>query len=339
MLVYIVVIAVAGLIWFFAEREQMPVPVLLGGAALLAGFVGIYVAKRYHNADTELLGGRVVVKDYDMSSCSHSYSCNCKTTDKSRSCDTCYHHTFDYEYYVKVSGGLYHSASCGDCSSPRWWDVTNVGDPVVIPHSYQNYLLADPNSLLIPTRPQGVSGTDIPRDRLVATTHQIHGLPVIGDGVNVPAGMLDQLRVWNADHGAQKQAHINVVLTSNPDPQYADLLAHEWMLGPKNSVIFVIGVDPQVSQIRWGRLVTFSEDTELRRWVRDEISSIPVENLIDTLGDQVMKLHQRTPMATLEYLQKMTPVGILPTLLIAMGQVGIAFILLVVLSKNHSRYY
>lgn len=324
MLPYILGPVVAAIIAFIGYRSKLPLWWLAGAVALIVGLTGISVAKRAHNDDVELIGARVVKKDMDRSPCVHTYSCNCTKVGKVTHCSTCRRHTTDYDYSVHFSSAAPETESCGDCSAPGWWTRANVGDAVAVPHHYQNYLKADPNNILIPARPADVQGTPIGRARLTATQDRFYADPIISDNVPVPVGLSNALRDWNADFGGRKQAYINLGLTTNPDPQYADLLAHEWGFGPKNALVFIVSVDGDT--VRWARLVSFSAATSLHRWTRDELAGKPVTELVNLIGAQVLVDYERTPMATVSYLEKMTPVTLASTFMILLAQLFAAFL-------------
>lgn len=318
---FVVVLAVAAVVGVLLKDN--PHGMLAAIIAAVVGVIGVPMAKMAHNMDTQLLAGRVIAKEVDTTSCRHDYKCRCtKDRNGHETCARCYEHLFDMDYYVRIKGADKVSTECGDCGPPSWWSATNIGDPVAVPDSYQNYLLSDPKSLYIPVRPVGVSGARIPRDALVQLNNRIHPQPLILDGVSPPSGLSRSIMEWNADHGASKQTYMSVVLTQNQDPQYAEVLAADWLLGPKNSLAYVIGV--QGDAIAWGRAVTFSEDIELRRWVRESLPGVPVKEVFVHLSEQTLRSHERTPMATLKHLEKSTPVTLGWTLIIVLCQAIVA---------------
>lgn len=335
---YLIVLGVAAATGIILQLNKMPYTVAAVILSLVTGVIGVNVAKHQHNSDTQLLAGRVAVKNVDTSSCRHSHNCRCvRDKDGRETCDTCYDHTFDYTYYVRLKGvDETVSQECGDCPPPSWWQRTNVGDAAAVPVSYQNFLLADDKNLLVPPQPAGVTGSMVSRDRLVTVEDRIHPKPVIAvDGTIAVAGLDDAVAEWNADHGSAKQTYLSIVLTRNPDPEYATWLAHTWKLGPKNSLVFILSINE--GAIVWADVVTLAEDIELRRWTTHELDGVRIEDAFPLISEKVLKLHERTPMATLKYLEKSTSLGFGYLMMIALAQLLSTAIVAIVTEAFNNR--
>lgn len=335
--IIITVSTICILVFLLSQKNSFSIP--LTAVAFFTGIAGIFIAKHSLMADTELWGGVVTTKDYSTSICNHTRTV-CSGSGKSKTCTTVRDHTRDYYFWIKTDQAGDWTAECGDCSPPSWWENTTIGDHVAIPHSYQNYLLADENSLARPPKPVGVSGHNIPRKSLVRTHNEIHGDPVISDGVDYSEELVTAVKAWNSINGAKKQAYITLVLTTNSNPEYANLLAHTWYLGPKNGLTFVMSLNEGI--IQWARLVSFSEDTSLHRWTADELTGYPLESAWELISEAVLQEHTRTPMKNYEYLKKNIRLSIPALFLIILFQVfgtAIAYVIILKLSgDSYARY-
>jgi len=198
---------------------------------------------------------------------------------------------------------------CGDCwlskGKQRVWDATEIGDPVAVPHAFDNYLLVDEESLHLNTTAYApvVSVPPYP---------QPHSFHRYNSAVN--AGTKMDAQTWNAFLaekntllGNKKQVHMMVVATSDQNPLWADALEEKWKLGKKNNAIFVFGVDKE-GIIQWSRLVSFSSVEMMRIRVRDDFKGMHVNDA--STAEQVVSLttehFNRDPMADKEYLMRNT---------------------------------
>ncbi len=195
--------------------------------------------------DQQFLNGVVTSKEWDRVSCSHSYTCNCRTDSKGNtSCDTCYEHSFDYDWNVYTNAGKGSDAMFtiaridrqGNNEPPRW-SAVRIGEPVALERSFDNYVLAAPDSIFhrvagkrkMPSYPEGFDYSRANR--------------LITDGVTVP-----DADAWNthlsdmlARLGPVKQANVVVVITRDSSPNYAEELRNQWLGGKKNDTVVVIG--------------------------------------------------------------------------------------------------
>ena len=260
--------------------------------------------------DTETWFGVVADKKYDVSSCSHSYDCNCVCTSRDddggcehESCQTCYDHDKDFYWGVSydcnldgradgfswdgkkdnesfMSRGSYlEFESCGDCSlnkgRQKIWDGIQLGDGAAVRHSFKNYLLVDPDTLHL-NKTAYVPEQAIPGYPQVYSFHQLNSAMGMNTGMDT--------RAWNAFLkeqnvllGNKLQVHMLAVATYDPNPLYADALAAKWVLGKKNNAIFVFGLNEDDS-IKWSRLVSFSSVEMMRVHVRDGFANMHIND-------------------------------------------------------------
>lgn len=311
----LVPIAIGGLAFYFLKTTISWKEFLLqmGGSVLLIG-CAFLIARCGSLLDTEHWNGRITKKTKGDEHCCHSYRCNCQTCTTTDSkgnistytcnCQTCYMHSEDYWWKLKVSTGDTVSDSCeSDDTDPKWWRNANVGDPATIPHSYQNYLKADPESLFTHNTAHKEYLADVPADGIPEVYGRYQAKKVIERGVKAPKGWDHELREINADLGSKKQVDLLVYLTKVKDPDYAWAVEEKWLYGPKNALIVVLGV-PDHKTISWVRVVTISRIEDLKVEVRDTLQgkSLDDPNIMPFLRDVVKRKFHRTPMGEFEYL-------------------------------------
>src|ERR1035437_10316243 len=106
-------------LWFYyrSSREKVAVSAMIAGASFIIAVITLSVGMFSETADTEVWNGKVTSKEKEQVSCSHSYSCNCRSVQscsgsgKDRSCtsstqcDTCYEHNHDFDWVVHTTIG------------------------------------------------------------------------------------------------------------------------------------------------------------------------------------------------------------------------------------------
>lgn len=274
--------------------------------------LGTWQLARWNSmSDTEHWNGRITDKDNGTEGCCHSYKCNCETctetdakgnvTTYECNCQTCYEHIYDYWWQLDFStGDRIHDGCNGSGSEPGWWHRAYVGEPASLPHSYTNYLKADPDSLFVKEAPEHLLAQvpDFPE-----IEGRYHVRKIVEDGVKAPSGWQPALEILNADLGSKKQVDLTVVLTKSNDPDYAYALERKWLYGPKNAFIVVLGV-PDGKTIRWARGVTISKVEPLKIHVREYFEGKPLDDPahIHFLRDSIEVNFHRLSMSEFEYL-------------------------------------
>lgn len=259
---------------------------------------------RWHSMQSiEHWNGRITEKDSGTEGCCHC-STVCDARDKDGNCTSSHtecDHVLDYWWSVHVSTGDVITDGChGSSFDPDWWTKAKVGEPASVPHTYTNYLKADPESIPHHTaNPRDLA--EVPpfpqvRDRYRVSKVVTHG------GVRAPKNWQDELLNLNADIGGRKQVDVVVFLTKRPDAEFAYAIEAAWLYGPKNALIVVMGTDGK--SITWARVVTISEVDELAITLRDELPGRTLDDpdLIKFIGEQVKSKFHRTPMSKYEYL-------------------------------------
>lgn len=313
LLVIPLIVAVAGFILLkgITWKEfalQVVAQVLVAGVSAFCVFCA-------NTHDVEVWNGRVTNKAQVRVSCSHSYPCNCrqvctgsgKDQTCSTVCDTCYEHSWDYNWNVYTSNGetitIARIDSQGVYTPPRWAS-TQMGEPTAVQHSYTSYIKGSPDSLF---RHQGSSEKykgkipAYPDD--VYDYYRLNRFVSLDVAADVPAWN-DALSDVNADVGSPRQANVIVVLTRQPrDWFYA--LQEEWIGGKKNDVILVVGLDAEDKPV-WAEVMAWTIDPIFKVKLRDDVLDEGVltpKKVVDAIRRNTMSYHRRKPMADFEYLK------------------------------------
>jgi hypothetical protein len=274
------------------------------GGAMLTLLLGWQLAKWGSLRDTEHLNGRITRKDEGTQHCCHCHDV-CDARNKKGSCTSSHEvcsHSHDYHWELQTTVGEIDVEDCsGYDDPPDTWVDARVGEPAAIEHSFNNYLLADPDSLFVHETMDKFVGA-VPSYPKVFKLYRVNH--VIGQNVEVPNGWQDAFREMNADLGAPNQVDITVVLTNISDPTYAQALEAKWLYGPKNSLNIVMGVGG--GTIQWVRVVTFSRVEMLKVRLRDQLQTLKLDDprVLQIIRTEIASGFKRTHMADFEYLAR-----------------------------------
>lgn len=265
------------------------------GATVLAVFLIVLctyqLGKIRSTTDYELWSGQVAEKKQERVSCEHSYSCRCRTvthgTGKNRytttHCDTCYEHSYDFDWAVYASYGLHTTRMEIDrvdrqgVNTPPRWSMVAVGEPTSEWNEFTNYIQIAPNSVF--------NNFEIRRE----DTSDVPPYPSIFDyyHVNRAIGPVPDIAAWNKSLeelqkklGPEAKANLIVLFTKNKDPNWAESVRVAWMGGKKNDVVLILGV-PEYPKLSWVRVVSWSEDVMILNKLRDDILVAFTETQID----------------------------------------------------------
>lgn len=151
----VVVLFIAGmyLIWKSKFKEFWAIPILTSVIFSIVVITSYMQAKESKGGDTMVLNGYVTKKYSERTSCSHTYSCNCRVVMNGKStstkCDTCHEHAYDVDWIVKSNVGAVEIDRInrqGTKETPRFTKAY-VGEPFSIEKSYYNYIKASPLSV------------------------------------------------------------------------------------------------------------------------------------------------------------------------------------------------
>jgi len=299
---------------FIFNNEISFKEILIQFGITLFFIVGAYtISKATLTSDTEILNGQVMSKDKDRVSCSHSYSCNCSTDSKGNtSCDTCYEHSFDYDWNVHTNVGdltIDRINRQGTKEPPRWTSV-QIGEPVALEHSFKNYIKGAPMSIF--NQENGTSNTKfqlmIPTYPRVYDYYKINriisiGVPLVNSNL-LNDKLADSLKVL----GPTKQSNILLVFVKTDDQSYRYVLERSWLGGKKNDIIIVIGVTdyPKISWVDTITLGKNANNTMLQVKLRDDLMALQTidnyDNIINIINADVKSNFNRKHMKDYAYL-------------------------------------
>lgn len=266
--------------------------------------VGTWSYARYAAMQsTEHWNGRVTDKDSGTESCCHCRTV-CDSRDEEGSCTSSHRecdHSFDYWWSVDVSTGDTLTDGCnGWGGDPEWWASAYKGEPVSVPHTYTNYLKADPESIMVHDFDPAMVAS-VPPFSEVYSWMRVKKVVRHGDA-HPPLAWELGLKELNADIGRKRQVDVTILVTSHQDPAFAFAVEAAWLYGPKNSLNIVMGTDGE--KITWARVVTISDVEELKIELRDGLMgrSLRDPEIIPFIRGLVEKKFHRTPMEKYEYL-------------------------------------
>lgn len=331
---------------FFIFKIDLPIAAAIAGGSmaliLLTSMISSYVA----TSSTEILNGQVKSKERDQVSCSHDYKCRCRNVQHKRSdgttyyeeeCDTCYDHSYDYNWNVDSTLGSYRIDRVnrqGTIEPPRWTSV-KIGDPVADTHTYTNWIKSSDSSLFNVSK----NRFDQFKDKIPAYPGEIYdyynidrivtpGLRV-NDQSKLNRYISEQLR----ELGPKKQVNLIFVVTKIQDPTYADAIWASWKGAEKNDVVVVVGT--KNGEINWAKVQSWAEFDIFNVKLRDRIMDSRVfkmKNIIDMTIDETYKSYQRKPMKQFEYLKDETramPLGAMIFIGVLIGLVHIVSVIIV----------
>lgn len=270
---------------------------------LMAFAIGTYSM----TADSMILNGKVTDKKQEWTSCSHSYSCNCRTVRSGNttttSCQTCYEHFNDWNWRVHTTVGSLNIARIdrqGSKEPPRWTAV-KIGEPASVSSLYTNYIKGAPESLFhlretLMNKYPHVSYPEI---------HDYYRVNrIINDGVYPAADakrLNDLLNDSLRELGSAKQVNVVVAFTKNSNPEFAEAMRQDWLGGKKNDVVLVVGGSGATPE--WVRVFSWSKNDIFNVVLRDSITSKDPQQIHDSIVKTVKESFVRRSMSEYEYLK------------------------------------
>lgn len=287
--------------------EALWISVITFLLSVLVLSVGLFSA----TSDTEIWNGAVTSKDRERVSCEHSYQCNCREvctgSGKDRTCstvcDTCYEHSYDYDWMVRTTIGnieIDRIDRQGSNQPPRW-SIIKMNDPVAKSHTYTNYIKGAKRNVL---NREGVNITY----PMPAYPSDIYDYYYINRAVDVGAG-LNNIQEWNTQIslalrqlGPAKEVNLVLVFTKYPQ-NYSEQLNSAWTSGKKNDVIVVMGIEDNV--IAWTKVLSWTKREDFKIGLRDELVGTKLDPVatIGIISKNIDTKFDRREMAEFEYLK------------------------------------
>lgn len=314
-----IAISIASLLFFKGKVTWFE---FLGQVGIVAIFVAACLSVSYFSSttDTEIWNGQITAKDHYRVACSHSYPCHChmvssgsgKSRTETEECDTCYRHPYDVDWEVKASTGESLDIDREDSQGliePKRWDAAYVGEPFSSSHEYANYILANPDSVLL-----GSKG-DVEKYKNLLPPYPDHIYdyyrhdPVLNMGVpNVDLKTWDWLiREVNKVLGPQKQVNVVVLLVPTDNIDYMQALQEKWKGGKKNDVVVVIG-SLDGHKIEWVGVLSWSPNGDFKADLKNQIEDIGTLDRRDDIAASIRNVtaakFQRMHMKDFKYLMR-----------------------------------
>lgn len=293
--------------------------VAIGSMAIIAGAFSWIV---YHEniLDHEIWNGKIVKKEQESVSCSHSYDCHCHQScsgsGKDRTCrevcDTCHEHSRDYDWIIRTSNDekieIPRIDRQGTSEPPRYSSAL-IGEPTAQEHRYKNYLLGAPESILqtqISDDLKNKYQQFVPKHPEIFDYYRANQVLPVQVSITNLSEWNKKLSEINASLGAKKQVNIILVLTTLPSEFYSVLRA-EWKGGKKNDVIVVVGVNQDLTP-QWVETMAWAVDGGLGTYLRYDIlntlsdKQVNSDELISIIAKNISQHYVRKPMKNFEYL-------------------------------------
>lgn len=262
-------------------------------------------------SDVQILNGEVTSKSREITSCEHSYSCNCRQScsgsGKTRSCtticDTCYEHSHDYNWVVKSNVGSVNIDRIdrrGSSEPPRW-TIVQLGDPFSKEVNYYNYIKASPFSIFN----KSTLDENVPVPGYIHVKDYYRVDRVVTFGVNYTTEMSrlnDLLNERLKKLGPTKKVNI-VVIFHNQLSSFSETLKAKHLGGKINDVYVVVGIKEQ--QFASVDAFSWSKNSLVNVAVRDAVSDvneINAEKLTSAIADNVEKYYNYRSIEEFKYL-------------------------------------
>jgi hypothetical protein len=269
--------------------------------------------------DVELLNGSVTGKTQDRVSCSHSYSCNCRTVTRgsgknkttSRECDTCYEHPHDYNWNVHTTLGTItiDRIDSQGIHTPDRWSAVVINEPASVEHSYTNYLKAVPDNIFNSSLAMADDKQIVPAYPLVFDYYRVNRVINVNGDISPQdvQKLNERLNYILAEIGSAKQANINVLFTSYPTESYRYAVEKAWQGGKKNDITIIVG-SQNWPEIEWVEVITWVHNAgndKLRVSLQDDILDLKAYDLdkfSKAVYTNVLKHYTRPKNEDYEYL-------------------------------------
>lgn len=277
--------------------------------------VGATYATGMHmqSSDVEIWSGYVTKKAKERVSCSHSYSCNCRTVGSGDSkhtvCDTCYDHSYDNDWTVYASYGGRLEIAREDrqgLTAPIRWKNVHVEDPMSTAYSFTNYVKGAPDSLF--NGKQAFTEVQVP-----AYPSRIYDYYKIDRAITAGA-KVPNLREWNDKLslmlrrlGAQKKVNVVLVFAGTNDKMYVEDIRKEWLGAKKNDVVVVFGAK-NYPVIEWGEVISWSENKIIHVDLRNRLEifagePVNVDYTMAAIKESIVLNFEKMNMDKYEYLK------------------------------------
>lgn len=303
---------------FPLANKIFPIPITPKSIAIMVVInVGVMGGAHYldyysKGADFQVLNGEVTRKAKERTSCTHSYSCNCRTVCSgsgstqscSTSCDTCYEHDHDYDWVVYTSVGEIHIDrvdSQGARTPPRW-DKASIGEPASIKDSYYNYIKANPTSIFNTADMKTVGA--VPGYPVhVHDYYRVNRVLNFGSEFSPDRRLNDLLNEGLRKLGPSKRVNIGVIFHKE-DNSFIERVRVSHLGGKVNDVYVFINVDSD-GNIRDAGAFSWSRNDMVNVTIRDDLLDLGTydsDNVANVILTNTQKYFDHRSIKEFEYL-------------------------------------
>lgn len=279
---------------------------------IVALFIGVSLTICYYSKiqDTEIWNGQITNKSTYHVSCSHSYSCNCYYTTDSKGnstehCSTCYEHNYDVDWRLDSNTGesiLISRIDRQGTEMPDRWAKAYIGEPFSSVHHFENYIRANPDSVLLGT----TGDVDKYKQWIPNYPDEVYDYYRHNSVINMGVPNLD-LNVWNwliaNDNkilGPSKQANIILIFVPLSNRDYIAALKDVWIGGKKNDIDIIIG-SKDGHNIDFVDVMSWTTNPAFKVQLKNEISDIGTLDqrdkinsvIFNTSKDKFVRLHMK----------------------------------------------
>lgn len=252
--------------------------------------------------DSEVRNGEVIDKYREVTSCTHTYQCNCTKN----GCSTCFLHSHDYNWVVDTNIPYKFNIDRVDAQGvkePTRWSTVKKGDPVSDSFTYINYIKGAHHSLINKQTGDYTEQLKKVPDYPKTTYDYYHVNRVIGVGIPVKQEWNEKLQSLLSKLGPQYQVNVVYVLT-NESESFNDLIEYAWNGGKKNDVVVVIHMDTN-NTINSVYIMSWTTNQLFKVELRDTIMAMKefdFDSVIKITESQIKKNWQRMHMKDFSYL-------------------------------------
>lgn len=315
LIVGIILAIVVFTLWLWWNNKSISAFVVALVSATVFSVVAIptYMSARsMQGGDVMVLNGSVTSKAQVATSCSHSYSCNCRMVQsgktQSMQCDTCYEHSHDYDWVVKSTVGktYIHRVDRQGVREPERFKNVVIGEPFSIQRDYFNYIRASPLSVFkdynayenvaIPTYPKVYD--------YYRVKHTINWKSQYVAGIqNIDRILADKLK----HSSAKAKANVVVIFYGGSDDLIEATKVKNFG-GRINDLTVMIRADKDGTIQRVG-VFSWSKNDMVNVMVRDNILELGQlndennEKLVDILNTTLLKYYQHRDNEEFSYLE------------------------------------
>ena len=314
---FIIFIVMLFSLWFWRDKTYTAdrvFPVIISTLLCCAILIPVNIgAKDSLGHDKMILNGYVVKKEKRMTSCGHSYSCNCRTTTSgkvtSTTCQTCYEHSHDYDWLVRSTvGGTYiDRVDRQGVHEPKRFASVQVGEPFSIEKEYFNYIRASPISVFKDYN--AYKDFKIPQYPTIydyyRVKHVINWKSQYVVGIESINNMLtEKLKVSSS----KVKANVVVVFYGGSD-DFVEAMKVKNFGGRINDLTVMIRAD-STGQIKNVGVFSWSKNDLVNVMVRDEVLGLVELNeennkkLVDILNTTLLKYYQHRDNEEFKYLEE-----------------------------------